>query len=366
MGDAVADHLRAVAPQLADRFEDILRRELPAIRGMPRSVLLDHFFELLDGLAAWIEGDREHSDRAFEALTTGHALQRLGHGVTLDALLDEYGHMRTLLGEELLGLPGTDEVRRSTGKVYEGLDLAIRRAIARYTRRRDEIRDRFLGILGHDLRSPLGTISMSAQRLRMPHDPAETARLAERIERVTDRMARMIGELLDFARSHLGGGIPANPTLSDMRELCRIAIDNVRLAHPGCTITARLEGDLRGPLDRDRVLQALGNLLENAIVHGTGPIEVDAHEVDDGFAILTTVTSHGAPIPADQLPRLFEPFERGEPATQTGLGLGLFIVEQIALAHGATCTVTSGEDATRFAIRWPRDPREARLAAAVP
>ena len=367
MGDAVADHLRAVTPQLAERWEQAVRRELPPTRGLTRPILLDHFFELVEGLATWIDDDRETAGRAFEALATGHALQRLGHGVPLDALLGEYRHLRAIIGDELLGLPCTEEVRRSTQKVHEALDQAIDRAIERYTLRRDEIRDRFVAIMGHDLRSPLGTISMSAQRLRMARDPADLARIADRLVRASDRMARLIADVLDFARVHLGGGIPVDPTLNDMGELCRIAVDDIRAAHPDRPIAAAIDGDLRGAFDRDRVHQAIGNLIENAITYGQGPVELDAHVVDDGFAIVTTVTSHGTPIPADRLRQIFDPFERGDStAPRTGMGLGLFIVEQIALAHGATSTVTSGEDATRFVIRWPRDPRDARMAAAQP
>ena len=111
--------------------------------------------------------------------------------------------------------------------------------------------------------------------------------------------------------------------------------------------------------------QALGNLVSNGIEHGQGSIEVAAYESDDREHVITKITSHGKPIPQDVLPRLFDPFTRGDDAVaRRGLGLGLYIAHQIALAHGATIDVTSDVTATVFTITWPRVRSESRLAAA--
>jgi len=358
----VSAFLRSEAVRITALWETEARAQLPALAGLTRPMLIDHLPELIDGLAAYIDGDAERADRAFDTLTVGHALQRLGYGVALETLIKEYTLLRAVLLRELLQLQN-DDLRPLLLPLHEGLDRAIGRALQFYAQRRDAIRERFISILGHDLRGPLSTVAMSAELLRAGA-PDRNA-IADRITRASDRMRRMIDDVLDFARGHLGGGIPANPKLDDLGEICRLAVDEVRGAERTRDITLAVAGDLRAPLDRDRVLQAVTNLVSNAIEHGTGPIDVRATEDPDRHHVVCTVTSHGAVIPEDTRRRLFDPFERGVVRTKKGgLGLGLYIVFQIALAHGATCDVASTSDATTFTLRFPRVPGAPRRAIA--
>jgi len=115
---------------------------------------------------------------------------------------------------------------------------------------------------------------------------------------------------------------------------------------------------LSGAFDHDRIRQALSNLLRNAQSYGSGGIEVRAWESEDRKKIFTTVTNHGPMIPAEQLATLFDPFKRATGAHARGLGLGLYIVSEIARAHGGLCTVQSSTEATVFSIEWPRIPFE--------
>ena len=364
----VSDFIRSQQARIADLWEAEVRRDLPALRTLSRPVLRDHMHEFLDGLADWIDGRTEIAEVAFSHLAEGHALQRLGYGVGLETLTREYSKLRVVLLRELLALPPTDELREDMVRLHEGMDRAINEAMHRYATRREEVRERFVAILGHDLRDPLSTVVISANLLAAnPSLKPEHRVIASRIVRACDRMQRMINDVLDFARGHLGTGIPANPTLNDMGEICRAAADEITGANPQRTITVDLTGDLRGPFDRDRVHQALTNLISNAIHHSQGSIEVRAYESDDRHAIVTEVTSHGDVIPAELRGRLFDPFaqaaDTGGP--RRGLGLGLFIVQQIALAHGGICDVVSDESGTTFSIRWPRTPGHARRVAAL-
>lgn len=361
--DPVAAVLRADTKRIVELWEREVRAELPALADMTRPVLVDHLQELLDGLAAWIEGDTAGANRAFEALIQGHALQRLGYGVGLETLMREYAKLRFVLLRELLDVAAP---RQSMVLLHEGMDRAISAAIDRYAQRRDDVRTRFIGILGHDLRDPLSTVKMSADLLAHGGaEPSEQQMILARMSRACDRMERMVDQVLDFARGHLGGGIPANPSLNDLAEICRQVVDEASAAHRKRTITLDARGDLRGAFDRDRVAQALGNLVGNAIAHTPGSIEIEAYETDDRRHVITTVTSHGAPIPADVQRRMFDAFARGEETTTgSGLGLGLYITHQVALAHGATIDVSSDAQATTFVITWPRDPSEDRLKVA--
>jgi signal transduction histidine kinase len=163
--------------------------------------------------------------------------------------------------------------------------------------------------------------------------------------------------MIDFARGQLGGGIPAVPVTCDMGEVCHEVVDELQIAHPGRELSVETSGDLKGSWDRDRLIQALSNLVSNALIHGRDPITVCAFEAPDHEAVTTEVHNAGPPIPAELIPTLFEAFRHGRTDARGGLGLGLFIVQQIALAHGGDCRVRSSEaEGTTFSIEWPRAP----------
>lgn len=362
--DRVADFIRTNKARIAQRWQDEVRADLPALKTLARPVLEEHLDEFLDGLIRWIEGDTDTAERAFECLVEGAALQRLGYGVGLETLSREYSKIRMVLVRELLDIPVDEETRDSMLRFHEGLDRAINTAMQRYASRREEVRERFISILGHDLRDPLATVKISANMLASnPAIKNEYRLVAARITRACSRMQRMVDDVLDFARGHLGNGIPANPTQNDMGDICRAAVDEVSAANPQRQITLEVTGELRGAFDRDRVHQALGNLIANAIHHTKGPIEVRAYE-QDHESVVTEVTSHGAPIPEDLRRRIFDPFARGEiSGPHKGLGLGMFIVNQIALSHGGTCDIESDPSATTFSVRWPRSTAAQRRKA---
>jgi signal transduction histidine kinase len=334
-------------------------QRLPTLHVLDRSTLIDHLPEFLVGLAAWIEGDEAAGKRGFEVLAEGHALQRLGHGIQLEVLTTEYALLRLVLQKQLLRLECTDEVRQLVIRVNEGLDYATSEAVHRYSARRDEVRERFISILGHDLRNPLSSIVLaSAGIAAVPCTHAKHGSNASIIQRAAERMQRMIGDVMDFAHAHLGEGIPATPVACDISALAIEAAHELQLAHPGRDIRVDTSGDLRGYWDRDRVIQALSNLIGNAIQHGVDPIRVMVEEQQpDRLAVITRVTNHGETLDAAQLAQLFEPFgPHSDRGRRSGLGLGLFIVQQIAIAHGALCTVTSADGVTSFEIIWPRVP----------
>jgi signal transduction histidine kinase len=364
--DCIAEFLRKEQAQITKKWEAEVRADLPALRSMSKPVLYDHLAEFLDGLANWIDGKTELAERAFDVLVNGHALQRLGYGVGLETLTREYSKLRMVLMRMTLKLCSSDEARESLVRMHEGMDHAIGAAMTQYARRREEVRERFITILGHDLRDPLSTVMISSNMLAAnPGLKPDLRMVASRMTRATYRMQRMINDVLDFARGHLGGGIPANPTLNDMGEIVRAAADEAIGANPQRTITCKVKGDLRGAFDRDRVHQAITNLISNAVHHTDAAIEISAFEGDDRHAIYTEITSHGAPIPDDVRRRLFDPFAHFDGASaRRGLGLGLYIVQQIALAHGAMCDVRSDEHGNVFSIRWPRVPGAERRKAA--
>ena len=222
------------------------------------------------------------------------------------------------------------------------------------------LRDLFLGMLGHDLRSPLSAIAGCAQLLlrRDVQDPAQR-RVLLRILGSVERMDRLIGDILDFARTRLGGGIPIVCTLVNLVDLCLTAVGEVELAHPGRVRFASTLVD-QVECDPQRLSQVISNLLVNAVKHAP---ETSAADVSlfaaDGDAVLT-VHNVGAPIPPELLPHLFEPFRRGD---QRNVGLGLYITREIVVAHRGSIEVRSTQGGTTVTVRVPRRQSPRQTAA---
>ena len=213
-------------------------------------------------------------------------------------------------------------------------------------------KDRYIGVLGHDLRNPLSAILMGLHALeRSPNlAPAERDKLA-RLSRTANRMASMIRDLLDYTRSSVGE-FPHNPEPTDFERVCDAAIDELRSTHPDRTVTREVAGNVTGRWDPGRLQQVISNLVGNALEHSTGAVSVRIEA--DGHDVVFSVHNDGEPIPPDVLPVLFEPFRRGD-GRPSGLGLGLYIVREVIRRHGGSVDVHSSRDAgTTFVSRWPR------------
>jgi signal transduction histidine kinase len=231
-------------------------------------------------------------------------------------------------------------------------DAALEEALASV-----KLRELYMGVLGHDLRSPLGAISIAARMMLMRGSlGAEDKESVFRIARNADRMAALIRDILDYTRGQSAGGLPIARRSTDMSEICSSMIEEVTLLHADRKILFETHGEPRGSWDRERVEQVISNLLTNAITHGRGDIRVTV----DGLPgeVVVRVHNGGLPIPPEQIPMLFQPFRRGA-SSRMGLGLGLYIVSEILRAHGGSVHVESTpERGTTFSTRWPRGIKE--------
>jgi two-component system, sensor histidine kinase and response regulator len=223
------------------------------------------------------------------------------------------------------------------------------------------LNEMFTAVLGHDLRTPLSVIVTSAELLHRRSDDEAVRKTAARMLSSGRRMSRMIDDVLDLARARLAGGIPLNRTSVDLGAIVQRAVQELGAAHTGRRIDTILEGDLAGEWDEDRLFQVVSNLLGNSLQHGESgePVQVRATGIAP-HAVVVTFANAGF-IPPDLLEHMFDPFRGGErsPGKHDGLGLGLYIVQQIVHAHHGEVEATC-EDGRRivFRVELPRGVRD--------
>ncbi len=256
----------------------------------------------------------------------------------------------------------TPEVLASFGLFAEliafHLDAQARLALARSrllaANEREVLRDQFIAVLGHDLRNPLASIESGTRVLRRIGLPEAAQPVLDRMEYSVGRMERLIGDVLDFARGRLGGGLElSRRDGSALLETLIQVVAEHRASAPERVLEAEVA--LTEPVQCDpvRIGQLLSNLLGNALTHGDPMAPVRVRAVTDNGNFLLSVSNAGAQIPPAALERLFQPFFRGDPANRQGLGLGLYIASEIARVHGGTLGVDSTTAETRFTLRMP-------------
>jgi signal transduction histidine kinase len=209
------------------------------------------------------------------------------------------------------------------------------------------------------LRNPLAAISMSAGLLGKKGELSDSQkRMVQRINQATERAARMIRDLLDFTKARLGGGIALHRQPTDLKDVVHQVVDEVLVAYPGRHVELDVAAELKGEWDPDRIAQVLSNLLSNALTYSPPEAPVRMSACVQGEQVLLSIFNGGTPIPAELLPRLFEPMTRGvlkEGQSSRSIGLGLYIVRDIVCGHGGGVEVVSSADhGTTFTVRLPQ------------
>ena len=260
---------------------------------------------------------------------------------------------------DFLYKPVEPRILRNKAEVFFQL-YRQKQQLARELQERTEtlrLNEMFVAVLGHDLRNPLSAIITSAHLLLRGSEDKLVQEVAGRLLGSGKWMSRMINDMLDLARARLAGGIVLKREPCDFGALVQRVVEEHRVASPGRRIEVRLEGDLKGEWDADRLAQVASNLIGNSLQHGERDAAVKVHV--DGTredAVVLSVANAGA-IPADVLPHVFDPFRGGQRqlGRSDGLGLGLYIVQQIVQAHEGSVEVQSGDaEHTLFRVTMPR------------
>ena len=270
-------------------------------------------------------------------------------------------------GERVTVLVSSAPIRDREGAIVAAVatlvDVTERRRAQEAALQAARFGERLIAIVSHDLRNPLNAIQLSVtQLLHSEALPERERRLVTRLARSGDRMKRMISELLDFTRGRLGGGIPILRVPGDLRAVVRQGVEELEAAWPERALRLHVApGRYEGAWDSDRLLQVVSNLGGNALQYSPADAGVTFNLSDAGDAVVLEVHNPGEPIAPDMVPHLFDPFHRGTSShsggTGGGLGLGLYIVEQVVKGHGGRISVTSTVEAgTTFRVTLPRAP----------
>jgi len=369
------DFILANMEKILQQWEEFARRiwpgDLPDVR-----ILRDHAEEMLDAIVADLQTEQTaeqqfdksigkgHSSkvsRSMDLSSTRHALSRVDSGFDLCALVSEYRALRASILYLWSQEPGLDPKARieDTTRFNEAVDQLLAESIVSYSDKVDHSRKMFLGILGHDLRSPLHAVSMVAGLLE-EHDELTglAKKMASQIGISVRAMEKMITDLLDFTGASLGAKMTITRHPMDIGSLCREVIEEIRMIHPQRTFHLETHGEGQGQWDGARLRQLISNLLNNAVQHGSATAPITLFMDGSGDEVVMGVRNHGKPIPQEAMTLIFDPLrrntsdERGRPLGS--LGLGLYIAREIATAHEGVIQVRSSEEETVFSVRLPR------------
>jgi len=370
----IAEFIRTNKEAIVREWE-VFARTLPMGEDMNTVALRDHAVEMLDVIVRDLETQQSAAET--DAKAKGRTDRRIRSGLSTAA--EQHGAGRAESGFDISQMVGEFRALRASVvrlwsaqretanhddlddliRFNEAIDQTIAESITRFARDIAESKERFLAILGHDLRTPLGAVMTSTKFMLDTGELEEpNLTLIKRMSASATRMNHMVLDLLDFTRTRFGDTIPVVRVDTDLRKLVHDVVHEVATMYPSSIVRVESAGDLTGQWDRERLIQALTNLVANAVQHGSNksPIRVAVQGLDRD--VIVTVQNEGPVIPPNDIASLFSPMKhRSETSGKAShhLGLGLFIVDKIVAAHKGSIDVRSSrEEGTTFEVRLPR------------
>lgn len=372
----LSDFIRNKLECILQEWEDFASTLAP-LADADKKELRDHAAAVLKDVAADLDTPQAEHESIAKSKGQGpqaaddtaaeiHAADRVASGFTGEQVMAEYRALRSSvlrLWARQVDITTADDIQDMI-RFNESIDQAQTESMARYAKMLREAQNLFLAILGHDVRTPLGAISMGAQVLMQDQTlPSKVLKVALRIFNSSKRMDAIVRDLLDFSTTHLGDGIPVDPHTVDLAEIGHGVVEEARTFHPDRRIDLVVEGNLKGAWDGARMSQAFSNLITNAVQHGKPetPVKVAMRGLPN--EVVYEVSNDADVIPTSRLRTLFDPVKRFaiRPASERAaartqnLGLGLYVVKQIVAAHEGEVSVRSSErDGVIFSARLPR------------
>lgn len=359
-------------------WESFARTQTPSADDMDKAQLRDHAKLILEAIALDLDTPQSGRERdqkskglapaneGEESAASTHGSLREASGFTLLQLTAEYRALRASvlnLWQQEIGELRQPEIADLI-RFNEAIDQALAESVVEYAARAGRSRDTFLAMLGHDLRSPLAAMVNSGEYLLRPEARnGDISAVGARVKRTALMMSGMVNDLLEYARSQLGGVMPVKRGASDLRIVAVHALRDANAVHPSCAFQLEADGDLAGNFDPVRIQQVITNLLTNAAQYRDPDYGVTLSLSGDAERLKLLVKNRGPVIPPQAFEAIFNPLvqlaqEEGHAhRPTTSMGLGLFIAKEVANAHGGAITVTSSEkQGTIFTVLIPRQP----------
>lgn len=357
---------------ILEEWDAFATSHIPAAARMTPAAVRDHAKQILTTVAKDLithqtkqaqtdksKGNAPESIADPETPAEQHAVLRAQSGFDINELAAEYRALRASVLRRWTEAYRPDEL--SLGDVVrfnEAIDQALAESIEVFTVEVDRARNLLLGMLSHDMRSPLNTIAMTASYLAALDSGANVSAAASRLTRAADAMTALLDDMIDFNRTMLGLGLNIALANIDLAAEFANEVEQLRGAHPCRQLKLEVFGDVRGHWDGPLLQRVLRNLISNAIKYGTPDSPIRTVVVGEAAGVRFEVTNSGPTIEQSALGEIFDPLKRGSAAepfhADGGLGLGLFIVREVARAHGGEVAVRSAEGVTVFDVRLPR------------
>jgi len=371
------DYIRDHREEIMSAWETFASTVSPAGGTMDVEALRDHADKMLTVIAADLVTAQSASEQAEKSkgqaadaddvatAAEEHGAARAVSGFTIGEMVAEYRALRASvinLWTREVGELKTKDIG-DLMRFNEAIDQSLAESVTEFTENVEASKEMFVAILGHDLRTPLSAIFTSARFMLDSGDLKEPhLSLASRIASSATRTMSMVGDLLDFTRSRLGGGIPVVREELNLGKLLHEAIDEISAAHPEDDFRVDTRQEQTGEWDGPRLSQALINLIGNAGEHAPDGTGVEVTLDGEGDDVVITIHNMGPVIPGDRLDGLFNPMKASKEGDVTAsggptgnLGLGLYIAERIVHAHGGRIDVQSSEmEGTTFTVHLPR------------
>ena len=372
----LADFIRLNVEPIVVEWINFARTRTPASDSMTKLALRDHIEEILNFVANDLEAFQTKQEQIekshglspddsplMQSAAEIHAALRLTDGFDVDQMVSEYRALRASVVKQWIAhnqvLAATD--LEDLTRFNEAIDQAVAESVAHYTNSINHSRNLFLGVLGHDLRNPIGAATMAARFMveRGGTDPRQ-ALLASQIVTTTERATQILNDLLDLTLTQFGTDIPVVKAPMDMGQLGIQLVDEMRTVSYSRPIEISVVGETEGEWDKGRIGQVLSNLIGNALQYSPENSVVQVTVVGEEDDVIISVHNDGNPIPSNKINVIFESFTRGQhgdaaPGRAANLGLGLYITKRIVLAHQGEISVEStAEMGTTFVLRLPR------------